>query len=126
MQYLFVPVRTVADRIFIRDADTILYGAEFLRVLCIAVAIYPLLFVIIAVFQAVGEGIKPFVLSLINKGSLDIVLFFVIRKMFGLEYILWATPIMSAVALTVGIVLIRRMFQELYGAETGRTIENNF
>lgn len=113
--YLFAPWLIA---FFIRDADTILYGAEFLRVLCIAVAIYPLLFVIIAVFQAVGEGIKPFILSLINKGSLDIVLFFVIRKMFGLEYILWATPIMSAVALAVGIVMIRRLFKELYGVET--------
>lgn len=91
---------------FIRDADTIFYGAKFLRVLCIAVAIYPLLFVIIAVFQAVGEGAKPFLLSLLHKVSLDIVLFFVIQKVFGLEYILWATPIMAAAALMAGIILV--------------------
>lgn len=99
---------------FIRDADTIFYGAKFLRVLCIAVAIYPLLFVIIAVFQAVGEGGKPFLLSLLHKGSLDIVLFFVIRKAFGLEYILWASPIMAAVALIVGTALALRLFKSLH------------
>lgn len=109
--YIFAPELI---ELFIRDADTIDYGAKFLRVLCIAVAIYPLLFVIIAVFQAVGEGIKPFALSLLHKGSLDIVLFFVVRKVFGLEYILWVTPIMSTVALTVGIVLILRLFQSLH------------
>ncbi len=105
--YVFAPQLI---RFFIRDAKTVFYGAKFLRVLCISVAIYPLLFVIIAVFQAVGEGAKPFFLSLLNKGSLDIVLFFVIRKMFGADYILWATPVMAAVALAVGIVFVLRLF----------------
>lgn len=109
--YLFAP-KLIA--FFIRDADTIFYGAKFLRVLCIAVAIYPLLFVIIAVFQAIGEGVKPFILSLLHKGSLDIILFFVIRKLFGLEYILWVSPIMSSVALIVGIILICRLFKRIH------------
>lgn len=109
--YIFAP-QLIA--FFIRDADTVFYGAKFLRVLCIAVAIYPLLFVIIAVFQAVGEGAKPFLLSLLHKGSLDIVLFFVIRNVFGLEYILWASPLMAAVALLVGIVLVLRLFRSLH------------
>ncbi|MEE1014485.1 MAG: MATE family efflux transporter [Lachnospiraceae bacterium] len=109
--YLFAPQLI---GFFINDADTIYYGTLFLRILCIAVAIYPLLFVIISVFQAVGQSVKPFLLSLLHKGSLDIVLFFVIRKMFGLEYILWASPIMAAFALTVAIILILRLFRSLH------------
>lgn len=77
-------------------------------------AIYPMLFVIIAVFQAVGQSAKPFLLSLLHKGSLDIVLFFVIRKMFGVEAILWASPIMAAVALAVGIVMVTKLFRTLH------------
>lgn len=82
--------------------------------LCIAVDIYPLLFVIISVFQAVGEGAKFFLLSLLHKGSLDIVLFFVIRKVFGLEEILWATPTLAAVALIVGIILVLWLFKTIH------------
>ncbi len=108
--YIFAPQLIT---FFINDADTIFYGTKFLRVLCIAVAIYPLLFVIIAVFQAIGEGIRPFVLSLLHKGSFDIALFFIIRKIFGLDYILWATPIMSSIALIVGAVMILRLFKRL-------------
>lgn len=108
--YLFAPQLI---RFFINDTDTIYYGTKFLRVLCIAVSIYPVLFVIIAVFQAAGQSVKPFLLSLLHKGSLDIVLFFVIRKMFGTEYILWASPVMAAVALVAGIVLIMRWFGTL-------------
>lgn len=98
---------------FINDADTIFYGAKFLRILCIAVSIYPVLFVIIAVFQAVGQSAKPFLLSLLHKGSLDIALFFVIRRLFGLEYILWASPVMAGVALLVGVVLMLHWFRGL-------------
>lgn len=109
--YIFAPQLI---EFFIRDADTVFYGSKFLRILCISVAIYPLLFVIIAVFQAVGEGAKPFFLSLLHKGSLDILLFFVIRKVFGLEYILWVSPLMATVALVAGIVLVLRMFGHLH------------
>ena len=100
--------------IFIRDTDTIYYGAKFLRVLCISVAIYPLLFVIITVFQAVGDSIKPFVLSLLHKGSLDIVLFFIIRALSGPEYILWSSVIMDTIALILSVILYRKRF---FGAQ---------
>ena len=111
VSYVFAPQLI---RFFINDADTIYYGAKFLRILCIAVSIYPVLFVIIAVFQAVGQSAKPFLLSLLHKGSLDIVLFFVIRKIWGLEYILWASPIMAAIALGVGVALVVRLFHGLH------------
>lgn len=112
--YLFAPQLV---GFFIKDADTIRYGSQFLRILCIAVAIYPVLFVIIAVFQAVGQSIKPFLLSLLHKGSLDIVLFIVIRKLFGLDYILWASPVMAAVALIAGLILIARFFRTVHHNE---------
>ncbi len=115
--YLFAP-QLVA--FFIKDAETVFYGARFLRILCIAVSIYPLLFVIIAVFQAVGEGLRPFLLSLIHKGSFDIALFFLIRRLFGAEYILWASPIMAMIALAVGIILILRLLKRV-AAERGMT-----
>lgn len=109
--YLFAP-QLIA--FFINDADTICYGTKFLRILCIAVSIYPLLFVIIAVFQAAGQSAKPFLLSLLHKGSLDIVLFFVIKKFWGLEYILWASPVMAAAALAVGVIMIAGFFRKLH------------
>lgn len=96
---------------FIRENDTVYYGTYFLRIICISVMIYPLLFVVIAVFQAVGQSVRPFLLSLVNKGSLDIVLFFVIERIFGLEYILWATPVMAAIALIAGIISAIQFFR---------------
>lgn len=107
--YIFAPELI---SFFIDDTDTVLYGTEFLRVLCIAVAIYPLLFVIIAVFQAVGDGVRPFCLSLLHKGSVDILLLFIVRSLFGTKAVLWVAPSMAAIALAVGIIMISEFFRK--------------
>ena len=92
--------------IFIREPVTVEYGASFLRVLCLAIPIYSLTFIIIAVFQAMGCGRQPFILSILHKGSLDIVLLFVIRSIAGTENVLWATLISETVALLAGIGML--------------------
>ncbi len=96
--------------LFIRDLETIFYGTSFLRILCIAVAIYPLLFVIITTFQAIGDSVKPFLLSLLHKGSLDILLLFIIHANWGTEYVLWAAPAMDVIALVTAIILYQKRF----------------
>lgn len=98
--------------IFIRDELTIQHGQIFLRVISLAIPIYTLTFVIIAVFQAVGRGTEPLILSILHKGSLDIVLMFVIVKTIGVAQITWASPVSEAFALIVGVVMILRFFKE--------------
>ncbi|HJB14601.1 MAG TPA: polysaccharide biosynthesis C-terminal domain-containing protein [Candidatus Blautia excrementipullorum] len=98
--------------IFIRDPETIRYGAEFLQILCLAVPIYTLTFVIIAVFQAAGRGVEPFILSVLHKGSLDIILLFVLRQMVGTEHILWATIVSESAALIAGAVMLAAFWKK--------------
>lgn len=99
--------------VFIRDDATIRYGAEFLRVICLAIPVYSITFVIIAVFQAAGRGTEPFVLTLIRKGSIDIVLMFVIRAAFGVSYITLASPITEVIALCIGLAMLFRFLKHL-------------
>lgn len=93
-------------RIFIRDAATIRYGTELLRIICLAVPVYMFTFVIIAVFQAIGKGLEPFLLSVLHKGSLDILLMLFIIRHFDAMKIVWATPISEIAALITALVLI--------------------
>jgi Na+-driven multidrug efflux pump len=92
--------------IFIRDQETIAYGAQFLRILCLAIPIYSLTFIIIAVLQAWGKGAVPFILSILHKGSIDIGFLFLFLSTLGREKILWAGPLCDAVALLVGILVM--------------------
>ncbi len=93
-------------RIFIRDTATVQYGTELLRIICLAVPIYTLTFVIIAVFQAMGRGLQPFLLSVLHKGSLDILMMLLIKRHFDTMKIVWATPISEIVALITALALI--------------------
>ena len=98
--------------VFIREPVTVSFGSEFLRVLCMAIPIYSLTFLIIAVFQAMGCGEQPFILSILHKGSLDILLQFLLRKLVGTENILWATLISETVALVTGIWMLVRFLKK--------------
>ena len=106
--------------IFIREPVTVGFGVEFLRILCLAIPIYSITFIIIAVFQAMGCGEQPFVLSILHKGSLDIVLLFVLRQLAGTEHILWATLISETAALLAGIWMLTR-FLRRERTQTGGT-----
>lgn len=108
LSYVFAPQLV---EVFIRDGTTVAYGAAFLRVLCLAIPIYSATFVIIAVFQAVGRSVEPFALSVLHKGSFDILLLFLFRKIFGPEHILWATPVMETIALAAALALLIRLLR---------------
>lgn len=109
LSYLLAPQLI---EIFIRDAQTISYGADFLRICCVAIPIYSITFVIIAVFQAVGLSLSPFLLSVLHKGSFDIALYFIIHAMYGAKYVLWASPIEEAIALVVALILLARFLNK--------------
>ena len=108
MSYLLAPQLIT---FFIDNTEVIFFGTKFLRILCIAVAIYPLLFVIITVFQAVGDSVKPFILAMLHKG-IDIAFFFVVRALWGVEYILYVAPAMDIIALTIALILYLKRFSK--------------
>ncbi len=100
-------------KFFINDAETIKYGSRFLHIMCIAVPMYPITFVTIATFQATNSSIKPFVLSLLRKGTIDISLFFLIKYIISIDYILIATPIAEIITLIIAIILLLIWFKNL-------------
>ena len=119
LSYLFAPELVTA---FLRDGETIRYGAAFLRVLCLAIPIYSVTFVIIAVFQAVGRSLEPFALSVLHKGSFDILLLFFIKFAFGAERVLWATPITETMALVVSLIMLLRLLRQRNETTIGEVI----
>lgn len=103
---LLFPAQLV--EIFIKDPATVQFGARFLRILCLAIPIYTLTFVVIAVFQAAGKGAEAFVLSILHKGTLDIVFMFLLLRTGSLVNLLWAAPLSETIALlAAGMLLFR-------------------
>lgn len=91
---------------FINDAVTVGYGKTFLRIICLACPTTAINFFVITVFQATGKKIQPIILSLLRKGSLDVLLMLLFNSLFGLSGVAWATPAADSIALLVSTALI--------------------
>ncbi len=99
--FLAVPVM----KFFINDAETISYGQHFLRVICLTCPAISTTMMIISVFQATGQKLKPMILSFLRKGALDIPFMFLMNGLWGVKGIPWATPISDLLALSTALIL---------------------
>lgn len=63
-------------RAFIDDAETVLYGRSFQRIICITGPCIAVTLIIITTFQAVGKKVQPLFLSMLRKGILIFLLCF--------------------------------------------------
>lgn len=101
--YLFAPQIT---RCFIDDTLTVLYGRNFLRIICFICPTTAINFLVITIFQATGKKIQPLILSFLRKGCLDVPLMFLMNSRIGIYGIAWATPMADWLCFIVSAVLI--------------------
>ena len=90
---------------FIDDAETVAYGQNFLRIICITCPAVSVTMMIISIFQATGQKTKPMILSLLRKGGLDVPFMFIMNAAAGADGIPWATPIADCIAAGLSILL---------------------
>lgn len=91
---------------FISDTETVRYGQSFLKIICLACPTTAINFMVITVFQAIGKKIQPLLLSLLRKGSLDIMFMLLLNKTMGISGIAWATPFADWIAFVISLALI--------------------
>ena len=100
--------------VFIQHAsDSQVYGARFLRILCIGGPFSACAYAIISFFQAVGESRKSFVLAIMRKGVLDIPMMFILLRLIPIYGIVWATPIADVLCCIAAILLFTRFIAHL-------------
>lgn len=85
--------------------QSVLNGARFLRILCIGGPFSACAYAIISFFQAVGCGMRSFVLAILRKGLLDIPLMFLLSSISPVFGIVWATPIADIACCGVSLLL---------------------
>ena len=106
---LAVPI----SRCFIADTETVRYGQHFLKIICLACPTTAVNFIVITVFQASGKKVQPLCLSLLRKGSLDVVFMLILNHAVGVSSIAWATPIADWIAFVISVALIVPQLRQL-------------
>ena len=94
------------SRCFIADTETVQYGQHFLKIICLACPTTAVNFMVITVFQAIGKKVQPLCLSLLRKGSLDVVFMLILNGAAGVSCIAWATPFADWIAFVISVAFI--------------------
>lgn len=98
---------------FIDDELTVEYGRTFQRIICMTGPCISVTLIIITIFQSIGKKFKPFFLSLLRKGGLDIPFMFIMNARFGVNGIVWATPIADFGAMAVSVLFFIPVWKTL-------------
>lgn len=109
LYFLAVPI----SKCFIADTETVQYGQSFLKIICLACPTTAINFMVITIFQAVGQRTKPLILSLLRKGSVDVLLMILFNSIFGISGIAWATPVADWIAFMISLLLIIPFLKKL-------------
>ena len=101
--FIFAPFIT---RSFIQNEQTVAYGQRFMRIMCVTCPAASVTMMVVTVFQATGEKLRPMLVSMLRKGGLDIPFMLLYNALLGLEGIAFATPTADILTMTIGILLV--------------------
>lgn len=94
--------------LFVADAGSVSYGAAFLRLRVLALPPIIAEFMLIAVFQATGQGRSAMVLSFLRKGTVDLPLMVAANAVWPLYGLMLVQPFMECVGAAVATALWHR------------------
>lgn len=107
----------IIPNIFIKDPETVGFGHTFLRIICFVCPSSAINFMIITVFQATKEKVKPLILSLLRKGTIDVVLMLLLNRISGIIGVAWASPAADWTALVISLCLFVPYIKKLNAKE---------
>ncbi len=99
--------------IFIKDADTVLYGAQFLRIRAIATILMFLSFVYVHFFQSVGRGDYALGLVVMRWIAVNIPMLFLLNWIFGMYGLAWAQFVSDTIVALLSYLVYRSFRKKL-------------
>ena len=93
-------------RCFINDAETVEFGRTFLRIICLTCPTSTFIFFAITVFQATGKRSQPILLSLVRKGTTDVLLMPLFYHLIGINGVAWASPAADLVGVLIALAVL--------------------
>lgn len=104
-------------RFFIADAETIVYGAAFTRLRCLALPFINIEFMLIAVFQGIGAAKQALVLSFFRKGVIDLPLMALANFLWPMYGLMLVQPMMELMGSVIALIFYRKQRREGFHRE---------
>jgi Na+-driven multidrug efflux pump len=106
---LYYTFASVIMRTFIGDADTVMYGTQFLRARCFATPLMFLCFSMVHFTQAIGRGKESFYLAVIRQLVFNIPLLFLLSSLFGMTGVVWTQAVADLFTVIVSYIIYARI-----------------
>lgn len=106
-------------------SESVVYGAKFLCILCLGGPFSACAYAFISFFQAVGKGMRSFLLAILRKGVVDIPLMFVLNAVLPVYGIVWATPIADVICCLTAIAFFVAFMKQHRLLGTEKEVEKN-
>ena len=106
LYFIFAPVIMEA---FIRDADTVRFGTQFLRARCFATPLMFLCFSMVHFTQAIGKGRESFWLPVIRQLVFNIPLLFLLNYLFGMMGVVWTQALGDFLTVIASYIIYYRI-----------------
>lgn len=103
--------------LFIRDAETVKYGTDFLRINVLATPLMICNFQMSYTFQAMGKGGESLLLTSCRQGIINIPLLFFMNWAVGLYGIIWTQLLADSITIIISFLLYRRVTARLLSEE---------
>ena len=98
---------------FIEDAETVAYGTEFLKGICLAQPFNGVDFFCVGVFQSVGLGQYALIMAIVRKLVLEINLLRILEHFFGVYGIPYAAAVAEMFMVVIAGTLLFRFLRSL-------------
>ncbi|HWR24315.1 MAG TPA: MATE family efflux transporter [Feifaniaceae bacterium] len=107
-------------RFFINVPETVGLGASFMRLHCIAMPFISLTLVLMAFFQATGQGGKALVLSLIRKGIIDVPLMFLMNALIPMVGLMTVQPMLDFLSAVIAVLMYLHFMKGIKAENRGQ------
>ena len=98
---------------FIKDAETVRLGTDFLRIMCLATPLMVSNIQYSYTFQAMGRGKESLLLSASRQGLINIPLLFLLNYLFQINGVLWTQIIADVITFAVSFFMFRHFNKSL-------------
>ena len=99
--------------LFIRDAETVRLGADFLRIRCLATPLMFSSFFTVYVFQGFGRGRVSLFLGVMRWCAFNIPMLFVLNRLMGMYGLVWSQLTADILTVTLSFFVYRRYTRKI-------------
>lgn len=100
-------------KLFIKDAQTVSLGTDFLRIRCLATPLMFLSFFHVHLFNGFGEGKSALLLGVLRWAAFNIPMLFLLNTIFGMMGLVWSQSVADILTVAVSFYVYYRFEKKM-------------